>query len=67
MYLIPHPTLHACRTSTNLPKRHIRSLREEGLEIEYIETVHREDGDETTIVWSRPYHPSEIRYENIPY
>ena len=67
MYLISHPTLHACRTSANLPKRHLRSLRKEGMEIEYIETLHREDRDETMIVWSRPYRPGEIRFEEIPY
>jgi hypothetical protein len=67
MYLVPHPTLHAFRTSVNLPKRLSRALRKEGLQIEYIETEHREDGDETTIVWTRPYQPGEIRHNEIPY
>ena len=55
------------RTSAKLTRHDARRLTSGGFEIEYIETRHLQDGDHTTIVWSRPYHPSEIRYENIPY
>ena len=55
------------RTSANLTARDGRRLRSGGFEIEYIETKHLPDGDESRIVWSRPYYPGEVRVEELPY
>jgi hypothetical protein len=55
------------RTSTNLTARDGRRLRAGGFEIEYIETRHLPDGDQSRIVWSRPYYPGEIRMEELPH
>jgi hypothetical protein len=55
------------RTSTDLRKHEARWMFEDGFDIAHIETLHRPDGDESTIVWTRPYLPGEIRDEELPY
>jgi hypothetical protein len=55
------------RTSTNLRKCDARRLMKGGFEIEYIETLHRESGDQSTIVWSRQPRPGDIPESEIPY
>ena len=55
------------RTLTNLTARDGRRLRSGGFEIEYIETKHLPDGDQSRIVWSRPYYPGEIRMGELRY
>ena len=45
------------RTTVNLRKFEARRLMKRGYEILHIETQHRDDGDETTIVWTRPPRP----------
>jgi hypothetical protein len=55
------------RTSTKLTRHNARRLTSGGFEIAYIETRHLPDGDDTTIVWTRPYTPGEIRDEDLPY
>ena len=42
------------RTTLNLRKYDVRRLMARGYEILHIETRHRDDGDETEIVWTRP-------------
>jgi hypothetical protein len=55
------------RTSAKLTRHDARRLTSGGFEIEYIETRHLQDGDHTTIVWSRPYGPGEIQDEGLPF
>jgi hypothetical protein len=38
-----------------------------GYEILYVETRHRDDGDETEIVWTRPARPDDIPDHELPY
>jgi hypothetical protein len=55
------------RTSTKLTRHDARRLTSGGFEIAYIETRHLQDREDTTIVWTRPYAPGEIRDEELPY
>jgi hypothetical protein len=55
------------RTMLNLRKFEARRLMKRGYEILYIETQHRDDGDETTIVWTRPPRPDDIPEHELPY
>jgi hypothetical protein len=55
------------RTTLNLRKYDVRRLMARGYEILHIETRHRDDGDETEIVWTRPTHPDEIPEHEFPY
>ena len=48
------------RTALNLRKFEARRLMKRGYEILHIETQHRDDGDETAIVWTRPPRPDDI-------
>jgi hypothetical protein len=59
--------MQTIRTSANLRKRDARRLMKGGFEIEYIETLHREGGDQTAIVWSRVSAPGDIAGSEIPY
>jgi hypothetical protein len=38
-----------------------------GYEILHIESRHRDDGDETEIVWARPPQPDDIPERELPY
>ena len=55
------------RTSTRLTRHDGRRLRSAGFSIDYIETRQIPGGEESTIVWSRPYGADEIRDEELPY
>jgi hypothetical protein len=55
------------RTTLNLRKYDVRRLMARGYEILHIETRHRDDGDETEIVWTRTTRPDEIREDELPY
>ncbi len=55
------------RTSTNLRKCDARRLMKGGFEIEYIETLHLESGDESKIAWSRTPRPGDVAESDIPY
>lgn len=55
------------RTSTNLRKCDACRLMKGGFEIEYIETLHLESGDQSTIVWGRPARPGDIPESEVPY
>ena len=55
------------RTSTRLTRHDGRRLRSAGFSIDYIETRHLPSGDESAIVWSRPYGADETRDEELPY
>jgi hypothetical protein len=55
------------RTTLNLRKYDVRRLMARGYEILHIETWHRDDGDETEIVWTRPTQPDEIPEHELPY
>jgi hypothetical protein len=58
------PTL---RTTLDLRKYDVRRLIARGYEILYVETRHRDDGDETEIVWTRPSRPDDIPDHELPY
>ena len=55
------PTL---RTTLDLRKHDVRRLMAGGYEILHVETRHRNDGDETEIVWTRP---DDIPDHELPY
>ena len=55
------------RTSAKLRKYDARRLMSAGYEIDYIETLHGDDADDTTIVWSRPPRPNDIPEHEVPY
>ena len=55
------------RTSLNLRKYDARRLFKDGYEIEYIETFHRDTGDESSIVWTRPTRPDDIPERELPF
>ena len=55
------------RTSPSLRKHDSRRLMKDGYEILHIETHHRDTGDESWIVWTRPARPGEIPENEIPY
>jgi hypothetical protein len=59
--------MRTIRTSTNLRKYDARRLMKGGFEIDYIETLHTESGDHSTIVWSRPARPDDFPENEIPY
>jgi hypothetical protein len=58
------PTL---RTTLDLRKHDVRRLMAGGYEILHVETRHRNDGDETEIVWTRPARPDDIPDHELPY
>jgi hypothetical protein len=60
-------TMVTLRTSTNLRKFDARRLMKGGFEIEYIETLHLESGDQSLIVWTRPARLDDIPESEIPY
>ena len=55
------------RTSLNLSKYNARRLVRDGYEIAYVETFHRETGDESSIVWTRPTRTDDIPEHEIPF
>jgi hypothetical protein len=55
------------RTSADLRKCDARRLMKGGFEIEYIETLHLEAGDQSTIVWRRSPRSGDIPESEIPY
>jgi hypothetical protein len=55
------------RTRLNLRKYDVRRLTAHGYEILHSETRHRDDGDETEIVWTRAPRPDEIPERELPY
>jgi len=55
------------RTALNLRTFEARRLMKHGYEILHIETRHRNDGDETTIIWTRAARPDEIPASEVPY
>ena len=55
------------RTTHKLRKFDVRRLTAHGYEILHIETRHRDDGDETEIVWTRAPRPDEIPERELPY
>ena len=58
------PTL---RTTLDLRKYDIRRLMARGYEILHIENRHRNEGDETEIVWTRLPRPDDIPEHELPY
>jgi hypothetical protein len=59
--------MRTIRTSTNLRKCDARRLMKGGYEIDYIETLHTDGGEHSTIVWSRPARPDDFPEDEIPY
>jgi len=55
------------RTTLNLRKYDARCLMACSYEILHIETRHRDEGDETEIVWTRPSRPDDIPEYELPY
>lgn len=55
------------RTTLNLRKYDVRRLMARGYEILHIETRHRDEGDESEIVWTRPPRPDDIPEHELPY
>lgn len=55
------------RTRTGLSRRDVRGLLHDGYEIIVIETMHLDEGDDTTIVWHREDGPDAIQDWEIPY
>lgn len=55
------------RTSLDLSKYDARRLTRDGYEIQHIETRHRDTGDESSIVWTRPARPDDIPEHELPY
>ena len=55
------------RTTLDLRKYDARRLMRGGYEIEYIETRHLHDRDETVIVWTRQSRPDELAENEIPF
>jgi len=55
------------RTTLDLRKYDARRLMRRGYEIEYIETRHLHDRDETVIVWTRQCRPDELAETEIPF
>jgi hypothetical protein len=51
----------------DLRKYDARRLMARGYEILHIESGHRDDGDETEIVWTRPPRPDDIPEHELPY
>jgi hypothetical protein len=58
--------VNAC-TTLNLRKFEAHRLMKRGYEILHIERHHRDDGDETAIVWTRPARPDDIPECQVPY
>jgi len=55
------------RTTLDLRKYDARRLMRGGYEIEYIESRHLQERDETVIVWTRPIRPDELAETEIPF
>ena len=59
--------MRTIRTSTKLRKSDARRLMKGGYEIGYIETVHTDGGEHSTIVWSRPARDDDFPEHEVPY
>jgi hypothetical protein len=55
------------RTTLNLHKHDVRRLLRRGYEIEYIETRHLDDSDETVVVWTRQTGPDDLAESEFPF
>ena len=55
------------RTTLNLGKHDARRLINGGYEIRHIETHHRDTGDESWIVWTRPVRSDDIPERELSY
>ena len=55
------------RTTLNLRKYDVRRLLRRGYEIEYIETRHLDNRDETVVVWTRPTQPDDLAENEVPF
>ena len=55
------------RTTLNLRKHDVRRLLGRGYEIEYIETRHLDDSDETVVVWTRQTQPDDFAESEFPF
>ena len=54
-------------TTLNLRKHDVRRLMRRGYEIEYIETRHFDDRDETVVVWTRQPRPDDLAEAEVPF
>ena len=59
--------MRTIRTRLNLGKHDTRRLIRDGYEIEHIETYHRDTGDDSSIVWTRPARPDDIPEHELPF
>jgi hypothetical protein len=55
------------RTTLNLRKHDVRRLLRRGYEIEYIETRHLDNRDETVVVWTRQTQPDDFAESEFPF
>ena len=55
------------RTTLNLCKHDVRRLRRKGYDIEYIETRHLDNSDETVMVWIRQTEPDDLAESEFPF
>jgi hypothetical protein len=55
------------RTTLNLRKHDVRRLLRKGYEIEYIETRHLDNSDETVMVWTRQTGPDDLAESEVPF
>src|SRR5450631_4071325 len=55
------------RTTLNLRKHDVRRLIRRGYEIEYIETRHLDNRDETVVVWTRQTQPDDLAESEVPF
>ena len=53
------------RTTLNLRKHDVRRLLRRGYEIEYIETRHLDNRDETVVVWTRQTQPDDLAESEV--
>jgi hypothetical protein len=59
--------MKSLRTTLNLRKHDVRRLMRRGYEIEYIETRHLDNRDETVVVWTRQTQPDELAENEVPF
>ena len=55
------------RTTPNLRKHDVRRLLRRGYEIEYIETRHLDNRDETVVAWTRQTGPDDLAESEFPF
>jgi hypothetical protein len=59
--------MRTIRTRLNLSRYEARRLIRDGYEIQHIETYHRDTGDDSSIVWTRPARPDDIPEHELPF